>query len=51
MTGTKELPLEFKISTLYEITKKSEDYGRFFWEVFEWKELEPYIEEEKEDVK
>ena len=51
VTGTKELPLKLKIATLYEITKKSEDYGRFFWEVFEWKELEPYIEEEKEDVK
>lgn len=51
VTETKELPLELKIETLYEITKKSEDYGRFFWEVFEWKELEPYIEEEKEDVK
>lgn len=50
VTETKELPLELKIETLYEITKKSEDYGRFFWEVFEWKELESYIEEEKEDV-
>ena len=51
VTETQELPLELKIATLYEITKKSEDYGRFFWEVFEWKEMEPYIEEAKEDVK
>lgn len=51
VTETQELPLKLKIATLYEITKKSEDYGRFFWEVFEWKEMEPYIEEAKEDVK
>lgn len=51
VTETQELPLKLKIATLYEITKKSEDYGRFFWEVFEWKEIEPYIEEAKEDVK
>ena len=25
--------------------------AEFFWEVFEWKEMEPYIEEAKEDVK
>ena len=30
VTETQELPLKLKIATLYEITKKSEDYGRIF---------------------
>lgn len=39
-----------KIKYLFEMSKNSVSKSRFFWDCFEWEELEPYIAKEEADA-
>ena len=45
-----DLLMSRKIELLFRLTKNADQKARFFWEGFEWEELEPYIVKAKEDV-
>ena len=38
-----DLDSVYQVSALYESTKNSDKARRFFWEAFEWKDIDPYI--------
>lgn len=45
-----EIPDSKKIEILFNLTKSEGKKSRFFWDCFDWKELEPYIVKENDDA-
>lgn len=38
-----DLDSVYQVPALYESTKNSDKARRFFWDAFEWKDIDPYI--------